>query len=533
MTDRRRFLRAGAAGLLGLSAPLEAAPAGETLPNGIRLPARWPPRPAGLPREPVTPPYLKSPPAVIPVDLGRQLFVDDFLIEKSTLRRTHHRAEHHPGGPVVRPDREWEKGGAEGSAAMVFSDGVWYDPAEKLFKMWYMGGLLRGTCYATSEDGLRWRKPALGVRKGTNVVQPDPRDSNTVWLDLEEKEPKRRYKMFRSWRVKKGWGLSAHFSADGVHWGDVAFKTGPCGDRTTVFYNPFRKVWVYSLRADWGGARARRYWEVRDLLRGPRWTRADEPPLWVGADRLDPERADLKTRCQLYNLDCVAYESVLRGLFTIWRGQPRDRQKPNEVLLGYSRDGWHWHRPDRRAFCGVSEKFGAWNYSNVQSAGGGCLVVGDRLYFYVSGRAGVRGKTSAGVCSTALATLRRDGFASMDAGPGGGTLTTRPVRFGGGHLFVNVRCAGELRVEVLDGKGNPLAPFTKANCLPVTGDRTRQGVRWKGAKDLSAVAGKPVKLRFWLTRGELFSFWVSKDARGASGGYVAAGGPGFTGPRDT
>ena len=33
-------------------------------------------------------------------------------------------------------------------------------------------------------------------------------------------------------------------------------------------------------------------------------------PFWVGADRLDPQRADLRTPCQLYNLDAVAYESL-------------------------------------------------------------------------------------------------------------------------------------------------------------------------------------------------------------------------------
>ena len=80
----------------------------------------------------------------------------------------------------------------------------------------------------------------------------------------------------------------------------------------------------------------------------------------------------------------MAYESLLLGLFDIWRGQPKDRAKPNEVCVGFSRDGFHWHRPDRRAFIPVSEKQGDWNWGNVQSAGGGCLVVGDQLYFYVS-----------------------------------------------------------------------------------------------------------------------------------------------------
>src|SRR5439155_3149654 len=146
------------------------------------------------------------------------------------------------------------------------------------------------------------------------------------------------------------------------------------------------------------------------------------------------------------NLDCVAYESLILGLFSIWRGQPRDRPKPNEVCLGFSRDGFHWFRAnssglqsatnDRHpAFFGVSEKQGDWNWGNVQSAGGGCLVVGDRLYFYCSGRAGVPGTTSSGVCSTGLALLRRDGFASLDAADQPGQITTRPLRFSGRFLF--------------------------------------------------------------------------------------------------
>ena len=38
-------------------------------------------------------PYLKDPPKVIPIDIGRQLFVDDFLIAKMAgLKRTFHLA---------------------------------------------------------------------------------------------------------------------------------------------------------------------------------------------------------------------------------------------------------------------------------------------------------------------------------------------------------------------------------------------------------------------------------------------------------
>ena len=292
-------------------------------------------------------------------------------------------------------------------------------------------------------------------------------------------------------------------------------------------------------------------WVLRHPCRRERlWT---HPPLLGGADFLATPNGSRASRCsgsapttptrratisrrqpQLYNLDCVAYESLLLGLFTIWRGQPTDRAKPNEVCVGFSRDGFHWSRPDRRAFIPVSEKRGDWNWGNVQSAGGGCLVVGDQLYFYVSGRAGVPGSSQSGVCTTSLATLRRDGFASLDAGPTEGVLTTRRLRFQGQHLFVNADAdAGELQAEVLDANGQTIAPFTRENCLPLELDATRAAIRWRRAEDLTKLAGRPVRLRFYLTRASLYSFWVSPAKSGASHGYVAAGGPGLPGPVDT
>jgi hypothetical protein len=299
-------------------------------------------------------------------------------------------------------------------------------------------------------------------------------------------------------------------------------------------------VWVYSLRTSQPGTgRAREYREHPDPVAGMHWKEKDKV-LWVGADRLDPHHPRFpEIEPQLYNLDAVAYESLMLGLFSIHQGPPNqecDRlriHKRNELLLGFSRDGFHWHRPDRRPFLGVTEHEGDWNWGNVQSAGGGCLVVEDKLYFYVSGRKRTD-RFRDGQGSTGLGTLRRDGFASMDAGWAGGTLTTRPVRFGGRYLYVNARVdRGELRVEVLDKGGEAIEPFTAENCVPLGADETQQAVRWTGAADLSALSRRPVRFRFYLQGGSLYAFWVSPDQSGASHGYVAAGGPGFTGPRDT
>ena len=140
--------------------------------------------------------------------------------------------------------------------------------------------------------------------------------------------------------------------------------------------------------------------------------------------------------------------------------------------------------------------------------------------------------------------MRRDGFVSMGDGPAGsvqrigpavmpGTLTTRPVRFTGSHLFVNVDAsAGELRAEVLDQEGRTLPQFTSEACVPVREDSTRAAVVWRSA-DLTTLRGQAVRFRFHLTRGRLYAFWVSTSGRGASRGFVAAGGPGFTGIADT
>ena len=259
---------------------------------------------------------------------------------------------------------------------------------------------------------------------------------------------------------------------------------------------------------------------------------------WVAGDTLDVKRVDLQTPPQIYNVDAVAYESVMLGLFAMYRGERGDREKPNDLCVAFSRDGFHWSRESRDPFIPVSERTGDWNWSNVQSAGGCCLIVGDQLYFYVSGRQGHPGTDLPGICSTGLATLRRDGFASVtDRWPASaprvaslhpGSLTTRPVTFSGQHLFVNADIEGELRIEVLDAGGRVLDGYSLDQAVPVTGSGTKLPVRWKSRASLKELAGEVVRFRFTLSRARLYAFWVSPTASGHSRGYVAAGGPGFS-----
>ena len=211
-THRRTFLKsslltsaAAAAGIpaaspVAAAAKPDNASTGRHLYNGIELPATWPPRhmePDSYAPMPV--PYLQSPPAVIPIDVGRQLFVDDFLVEYTDLERTFHQPVKHEANPLLKPETAEEMNGGLCPTAAPFSDGCFYDPQDQLFKMWYMAGWFRGTALATSADGIHWERPQLDVVPGTNLVLPkkDTRDGVSFWIDHEARDPAERFKMYR------------------------------------------------------------------------------------------------------------------------------------------------------------------------------------------------------------------------------------------------------------------------------------------------------------------------------------------------
>lgn len=133
------------------------AQSGETLYNGIVLPDDWPPKLENVHVDPVTPCYLQVPPAVIPIDVGRQLFVDDFLIDSTTLQRGLHQAEYYPGNPL--------------QDASPYSGGMWFDPADKTLKMW-LGGTMIALPVRPSRRARRRRAWEAGVCVPAKALRP-------------------------------------------------------------------------------------------------------------------------------------------------------------------------------------------------------------------------------------------------------------------------------------------------------------------------------------------------------------------------
>ena len=79
---------------------------------------------------------------------------------------------------------------------------------------------------------------------------------------------------------------------------------------------------------------------------------------------------------------------------------------------------------------------------------------------------------------------------------------------------------------MLDEKLNTLATFGKFR-----GDSTRVELKALSGS-LGSFAGSPVRFRFRVKGGGLYSFWVSDAPSGRSHGYLAGGGPGYSGLKD-
>lgn len=510
---------------------------GEKLHNGIVLPKAWPPEhfePASA--EPMPVPYLEHPPKVIPIDVGRQLFVDDFLIESTTLRRTHHTAEKWEGNPVFRAETKHELAassiGEKGQEAVCYlgHGGVFYDPAARHFKMFYTAGWRGPLALATSQDLRQWTRPELDIVEDNLLLAKggDAGGDNCVWLDLDSKHERIK---FLTDRGRAGHMLQT--SSDGRHWSEPVV-TGRAGDYCSFYHNPFRNRWCHSIKQGGPRGRSRWYSESTDFKKSAGWSSS---VYWCNADKLDEPDSAVGDAPQLYSLSAVAYESLMLGEFQILLG-PDNKicdqgkfPKITELKIGFSRDGFHWHRPDRRAFIAATRTEGSWDRAYVHGTTGVCVLMDDKLWFPYCAYSGIAPGGTRGMytgASVGLATLRRDGFASMDADAGGGTLTTRPLVFTGSHLFVNADVPqGTLRVDLLDEASQVVATST-----PFHGNQTKQRIEWDRKMDLAKHAGKPMRLRFHLSDGRLYAFWITSDPGGASHGYLGAGGPGFPGVRD-
>ena len=481
---------------------------------------------------------------------GRNLVSHYKFTQSDGIDLVFHAPIYNEQNPVVKADKPWELNVNGDPYAAPFSGGVWFDEQTGKFKMWYSagGGKVLGliTCYAESLDGKHWTKPELDVVPGTNIVDTTEHDCVSVILDKFEEDPTKRYKMFVvEFNNRSTVSMKLKYSVDGIHWSAPKALSGELYDRCAAYYDPFRGKYVLSLKTINGEKyrRSRCYLEHEDpemlvsLAHRVFDNKSDKfIKYWFNAEDDDPHNPQFPTiRPQIYNHEAMPYESSLLGFFTLWQGPENNAcdslmiQKRNEVLIGWSDDGFHWQRDFKIPFLGVNEDFNAWNAGNVQSTGGNPLIVGDSLYFYVSGRYNSKPKHDSNF-ATGLATLRRDGFVSAHAGKSEEYLQTKEITIDGNFLFVNldIKNTGKFSAEILDENLNPISGFTKKECCVIKKtDSTKHLIQWKNRKELTDLYGKTVYLKFYLSGGDMYSFWLSPWETGESRGYTAGGGPGL------
>ena len=502
--------------------------------------------------------------AMIDIGSAKQLFFDDFLIESLTnAKQGLNPAVKVDDNPILRPERPWE-----GNFMRPFT--VIFDPTDQIFKMWYTAstvtvrlenwkpvpggasGLVWDTrgevmCLATSEDGIHWERPSLGLVEfdglTDNNILPEKENLPTApgFLDLHENDPAKRYKallMIGSTHTR-GMQYNLFYSPDALNW--TPYEDNPVIDTGQELgrwagrfqgWDPIRETYYVTMEAShhWRGPYGKR---LVGRAESPDMIHWSEPEIILVPDEHDyPDT-------EFYSLPVIAYEGIYVGLLWIFRTTNVTHHP--EVI--FSRDGFHFQRNYREPFIPRGGSQSDFDSSSVYAQS--IIVQGDRILTYYIGTNSrspeialeLGDKSVEGI---GLAVSRLDGFVSLDSGKGWvtknrseeelqhiytegqifqepesfGQMTTRPFGFSGSRLYLNTSMApiaagpgpGEVRVEILRANHKKLPGFSFNDADPITESGTSQVVSWNGSSDVSALANQPIKLRFYFKNAKLYSF---------------------------
>ncbi|MBI3467908.1 MAG: hypothetical protein HY000_33290 [Planctomycetes bacterium] len=455
----------------------------------------------------------------------RRLFLDAAVIERSEgLSRVFHAAQKHSGDPIIQRDRPWE-GVAAITGPYVYGSVLW--DGGKLH-MWYQV-LTRGNHvgYAESHDGVHWTKPELGIiefdgSKANNLVvsayQPAVAGGGhchnpSVILRPEEADVQKRFALY-GFDNQCGHPRVA-FSPDGLHWQYVPeTATQPLfssSDVVNFFYDPYQARYACTWKTR---NRRGRAVGIAWSADGLDWTKPFDGPIFV-ADDLDLDAT------QIYGMPVFPYQGLYIGQPWIYSARyfrfgeysverlheaQADSPRTIDVQLAWSWDLINWTRPPERHSFIPRGGPGTWDSGMIVTARAP-VVVGDQLYFYYGGCDGVHDQPRVRA-AIGLATLRLDGFCSMQADESEGWLITRREPFYEPAVTINARTAsnGLVTAEILDRHNHVVLGFGREDCRAFAGDSVRHVLTWKTGQFPLQQALTDYKIRFWLKSAELFSY---------------------------
>jgi hypothetical protein len=449
-----------------------------------------------------------------PIEIGdrRELFVDDFLIDRLSGGVEQKLQIPEPQEVVFKADAPWE--GNTSAYFRIFAD-------DDGFKLYYRGSGYdlqtekdlhpEYTCLATSKDGIHWTRPELNLFEFEGS-----KANNIVWFGTSATHnfapfkdgnpaapPEARYKAIGGHGKPR-----AYESADGVHWKLVADRAlvskGTFDSQNTAFWDPARGVY-------------RMYWRINpESVRGIRTcVSTDFKKFTDEFDLVYPGKPNQSAlpyldRTQLYTNAVQTYPRAPH-LFVGFPTQfvPKTKTTPakfyqTQPLFMSSRDGVTFRRWDEPVIPTTAPENRDGNRGNYM-AWGLVQLPGDerRVSVYAS-----EGNRKHGPTRLRRFTYRTDGFVGITAGDNAGDLLTKSLVAEGNTLTVNYQAApgGKLRAELQDAEGRPLEGFTLADCEPLAGDDIDATIRWKGADAIRPeTLAKPFRIRFVLENATLYS----------------------------
>ena len=373
-------------------------------------------------------------------------------------------------------------------------------------------------CYAESTNGIHWTKPNLGIRsfngsKSNNIVS-FAHFIASVFRD-DNGPSAERYKSFEFGKLppEELEGKTGNFgtyclyglvSPDGYNWTSLKkpLIRHFCDTQNVGSWDPLLKKYVGYFR-DHQGGRAISRAETDDFHSWPH-----PQPILVPGPEDGPE-------VDLYSNGYTTYPGnpSLRLLFAAMFYQGSDTV---DVRLALSNEGraysWVSHKPIIAR--GASGEFdGATVYAvpNLLRRSDGKLVLAyagssrthNDGYFF--------GFYDRHESSDAFGwAVWDDGRLAGIEATGEGEFYTHSLRPEGEQIEVNARALngnGQLTAELVQG-GKPIAGFSLADSIPITGDNVWVPLRWKGKSDLSEVRGQKMQLRFALNKAKLFGYRV-------------------------
>ncbi|HOW17469.1 MAG TPA: hypothetical protein PLC79_00415 [Phycisphaerae bacterium] len=440
-----------------------------------------------------------SSPAATRPGAGKYLLLESDRIERADgVRLVLGKVAKDAHNPLLVEDKPWEVRFDNLYATVMFDEErrvyrAWYNPfiiddavssttaAERKKIPYRPTKREMGVCYAVSQDGIAWEKPALGIVEfnGTTANNLVMRDAHGTGVRMDPLDPDaaRRYKAFLMGGVAT--------SPDGLHWS----KTLPCPEINAA--GDTHNNWI------WDDARGRyvgitRLWADRQRIVG----RTESADFRKWSPAVEVLRGDVDH--QTYALVVFRYANVYLGLLMIHHRRP----DTVDCELAWSRDTIRWERVCAGTPLIPRGREGEFD-SHCLFAAAEPISRDGEIRLYYGGNNGPHFGWQAG--GLGLARLRPDGFAGMAAAKAGelGTIVTKPIPCAGRHLQVtaDVGAGGSVRASVVDADG-----FALADGEAIGTDVTDGTVRWRDGRDLGPCKGKPVRLRFELRAATLYAF---------------------------